>query len=112
MKKTLALIFTLALLSQAAKADLFVINGNTYDITAQNLSWNNDSAVLMANPWFGLDYNGALTFSSAVGYSLGAQQGGSNLAPQWGPLFVYDSSLSSAGNTGFGYQPTTFAQYP
>ncbi len=111
MKRYLSLLVLGAALMQPARADQFVVNGQLYDITAQNLSWNNDSAILMANPWYGLDYSGALAFSSAVGYSLGAQQPGSQLASQWGPLFVYDANLDSAGNTGFGYQPTTFAAF-
>lgn len=111
MKKTLALFFVFAVLIQSARADLFTINGQVYDITAQNLSWDTDSALLIANPWYGLSYNDALAFSTAVGFSLGAQQPGSQLAPQWGPLFVYNSSLHSSGNTGFGYQPTSFNGY-
>ena len=87
MKRTLGLLalgVLIWLFPSIAKADAMVtVDGTSYDITLIAGTYNDNSATLDSNPWFG---NEALadTFAQALGALDGTPQEGI-----FGPYFVY-----------------------
>ena len=95
-----ALALTLLVSLANARATEFTVDGATYDITIQNLTYGQVSAqdILTSTPWWG-DQKLATDLAAAVGGSLGI--GTSWFDSGQGPSFVWIGNLG-AGADGIG----------
>lgn len=84
-------VVAMALLASLAtvRAVPYTVGGNTYDVTVQELRWDNANhrSLLMLNPWWG-NLQLSADVAGAVGGSLGVQTSWVNNGQ--GPFFVYD----------------------
>ena len=84
--KTLALALLTFAVASVANAVPVTVNSVEYDITTITTTFDNDSTLLMSQPWWNND-DLALQLSVAIGYDLGTPH--STPTYGFGPIFVY-----------------------
>jgi len=95
---------TVMLLSVNAHAVTISLDGNDYVVTTIDTSFNDNAALLMSQPWWGLGDSGNLAASATVQVLL--QLGTPNTSPEnGGPLFAWEPSFIGGETLAQEYVP-------